>query len=150
MNSRPVHSMMSSHLFFCLLPPFTVPCNLVLARPDERETCPYHFDLHLFAMVRSLCGLIACWILVQTSTMIMWFLYKMHSILWEHPISMAHILLCSPAVRIHDSQAHRKMDVTREHISHILELREMLLSSQTGFNLVNAVVVCAWNPQSTN
>ena len=41
-NPRPVHSLMlSSHLFLyphCLLPPFTVPCKIVLARPDERET----------------------------------------------------------------------------------------------------------------
>ena len=37
----------------------------------------------------------------------------------------------------------RKMDVTRERISRILELREMLLSFQTGFNLVNAADVCA-------
>ena len=41
-NSRPVHSLMlSSHLFLCppcLLPPFTVPCKMVLAGPDERET----------------------------------------------------------------------------------------------------------------
>ena len=41
-NSRPVHSLMlSSHLFVCLpclLPPLTVPCKMVLARPDERET----------------------------------------------------------------------------------------------------------------
>ena len=41
-NSRPVHSLMlSSHLFLCppcLLPPYTVPCKMVLARPDERET----------------------------------------------------------------------------------------------------------------
>ena len=44
---------------------------------------------------------------------------------------------------VHDSQAYRKMDVTREHISHILELREILLSFQAGFNLVNAAVVCA-------
>ena len=35
------------------------------------------------------------------------------------------------------------MDVTRKHISRILELREILLSVQTGFNLVNAAVVCA-------
>ena len=45
-NSRPVYSLMSSsHLFLCLLcllPPSTVPCNMVLARPHERETCPYH------------------------------------------------------------------------------------------------------------
>ena len=39
-NSMPVHSLMlSSHLFICLLcllPPFTVPCLMVLVRPDER------------------------------------------------------------------------------------------------------------------
>ena len=46
-------------------------------------------------------------------------------------------------MRVHDSKAHKKMDVTSEHISHILELRERLVSSQTGFNLVNAAVVCA-------
>ena len=46
-------------------------------------------------------------------------------------------------MRVHDSHAHRKMDVTRERISRILELREMLLLFQTDFNLVNAAVVCA-------
>ena len=46
-------------------------------------------------------------------------------------------------MRVNDSHAFRKMDVTREHISHILELREILLSFQTGFNLVNAAVACA-------
>ena len=56
---------------------------------------------------------------------------------------MARILLWNSAVRVHNSQAFRKMDVTREHISHILELREILLSFQTGFNLVNTAVVCA-------
>ena len=52
-------------------------------------------------------------------------------------------LLSSSAVRFHDSQAYRKMDVTRERIKHILELRDILLSFQLGFNLVNAAVVCA-------
>ena len=46
-------------------------------------------------------------------------------------------------MRVYDSQAYRKMDVSKEHISRILELREMLLSFQTGFNLVNAAVVGA-------
>ena len=45
-------------------------------------------------------------------------------------------------MRVYDSQAYRNMDVTREHISRILELREIFLSFQTGFNLVNATVVC--------
>ena len=33
--------------------------------------------------------------------------------------------------------------MTRERISHILKLREMLLLFQTGFSLVNVAVVCA-------
>ena len=46
-------------------------------------------------------------------------------------------------MRVHDSQAYRKMDVTRERISRVLELGEILLSIQIGFSLVNAAVACA-------
>ena len=46
-------------------------------------------------------------------------------------------------MRVHDSQAYRKMDVRRGCISRILELREIPLSLQTGFSLVNAAVACA-------
>ena len=142
-NSRPVHSLMlSSHLFLCLpclLPPFTVPCKMVLARPDERETWAYHCSLRLVTIVRrSSCGPIACWMLARTFSLVTWSLYEMCSILRLHLISMACILLWSSAVRVHDSQANRKMDVTRERISRILELREILLSVQTGFSLVSA------------
>ena len=35
------------------------------------------------------------------------------------------------------------MDVTRERISRVLELREILMSFQTDFNLVSAAVVRA-------
>ena len=113
-NSRPVHSLMlSSHLFLCLpclLPPFTVPCKMVLARPDERETLPYHCSLHLFMIVRRyLCGPIACWILAWTSSLVTWSLYEMCSIFRWQLISMACILLWSSAVRVHDSQAGRWM-----------------------------------------
>ena len=84
-NSRPVHSLMSSHLFLrppVLLLPFTVPYKMVLARPDERETWPYNCSLRLFTIVRrSLCGPIACWILAQTSSLVTWSLYEMCSIL---------------------------------------------------------------------
>ena len=55
---------------------------------------------------------------------------------------MACILLWSSALRVRDSQTYRKMDVTRERIS-LLELREILLSIQIGFSLVNAAVACA-------
>ena len=85
-NSRPVHSMMlSSHLFLCppcLLPPFNVPCKMVLARPDEWETWPYHCSLRLFTIIRrSSCGPIACWILARTFSLVTWSLYEMRSIL---------------------------------------------------------------------
>ena len=56
---------------------------------------------------------------------------------------MVCILLWNSAVRAHDSQAYRKMDVTRERFSCILELREKLLSFQSGFNLVNVAVASA-------
>ena len=92
-HSGPVHFLMLySHLFLCppcLFPPFTVPCKVVLARPDERETWPYHCSLRLFTMVRrSSCGLIACWISARTSLLITWSLYEMCTILRSHLISM--------------------------------------------------------------
>ena len=43
--------MLCSHRFFCLplrLSPWTVPCRIVLASPDDRVTCPYHVSLRLF------------------------------------------------------------------------------------------------------
>ena len=40
-------------------------------------------------------------------------------------------------MRIHASQAYRKLNVTRGRIRNILELREILQSFQTGLNLVN-------------
>ena len=46
-------------------------------------------------------------------------------------------------MRVHDSHVERKMDMTRERIGRIWELREIFLSFQPGFNLVNATVVCA-------
>ena len=46
-------------------------------------------------------------------------------------------------MRVYDSQAYRKMDGTKERVGRILELREILLSLQTGFNLVNAAVAGA-------
>ena len=64
-NSRPVHSLiLSSHLFLCLpclLPPFTVPCKMVLARPDDgfgQTWWTGHMTIPLqFASLRSSGGL---------------------------------------------------------------------------------------------
>ena len=102
-----VHSLMlSSHLFLrppCLLLPFTVPSKMVLARPDERETWPYHCNLRLFTIVRrSSRGPIACWILARTSSLVTWSLYEMCSILRTHLISMACILLWKLLILSHN------------------------------------------------
>ena len=55
-NPIPVKSLMlSSHLFFCLpllLAPFTVPCRIVFAMPEDLEMWPYHLSFLFFTMVR--------------------------------------------------------------------------------------------------
>ena len=72
-----VHSfMLSSHLFFCLpllLAPFTVPCRIVFAMPEDLEMWPYHLSFRFFTMVRrSSCTPIAFWILLRTSSFVTW------------------------------------------------------------------------------
>ena len=56
LRESPLHSLMlSSHLFFCLpllLVPFTVPCRIVFAMPEDLEMWPYHLSLRFFTMVR--------------------------------------------------------------------------------------------------
>ena len=112
-NSRPVYSLiLSFHLFLCmtcLLPPFTVLCKMVLARPDEWETWPYNCSLCVFSMVR---GLRVVRLPAGSSSLVTWSLYEMRSFF---------LFFCSSAVRVHDSQANRKMDVTRERTSRILD-----------------------------
>ena len=74
---KPVHSgMLSSHLFFCLprlLPPWTVPCMIVFASPDDLVMCPYHLSLRCLTVVRrSSWGPMACRVLFRTSSLEMW------------------------------------------------------------------------------
>ena len=56
---------------------------------------------------------------------------------------MARIILCGTVVKVHDSQVYRKTNMTGERMSLISERREMLLSFQTCFNLVEAADICA-------
>ena len=62
----PIHSLTSPILFFCLpllLGPFTVPCRIVFAMPEDLEMWPYHRSFCFFTMVRrSSCTPIAFWI----------------------------------------------------------------------------------------
>ena len=53
-------------------------------------------------------------LLARTSSLVTWSLYEMRSILRKYLISMACILLWSSAVGVRDSQAYRKVDVTKE------------------------------------
>ena len=76
-NPIPVHSLMlSSHLFFCLhllLAPFTVPCRIVFAMPEDLEMWPYHLSFRFFTMVmRSSCTSIAFCILLRTPSFVTW------------------------------------------------------------------------------
>ena len=52
-KSIPVHSLiLSSHLFFSLplfLFPFTVPCRIVFAKPEDLETWPNHLSFPFLA-----------------------------------------------------------------------------------------------------
>ena len=81
-KSIPVHSLiLSSHLFFCLplfLFPFTVPCRIVFAKPEDLETWPNHLSFRFLTRVRSSSySLMAAWIFLRTSSLVTWSLYEM-------------------------------------------------------------------------
>ena len=76
-NSNIVHPLIfSSYLFFCLsflLAPFTVPCRIIFAMPEDLEMWAYQLSFHFFTMVRrSSCTAIAFWILFRTSSFVTW------------------------------------------------------------------------------
>ena len=138
--------MLSSHRFLCLplrLPPWTVPCRIVLANPDDRVMCPYHFSFHLFTEVsRYSRGPMVFPILAFTSSLTMWSLYKIPRSLQKHLISNACVLSMS-AVMVYVSHAYKNMDMARERIGLILELMAMFLLFQMTFSFVNTAVVWA-------
>ena len=81
-KSIPVHSLiLSSHLFFCLpllLFPFTVPCRIVFAKPEDLETWPNNLRFHFLTRVRSSSySPMAAWIFLRTSSLVTWSLYEM-------------------------------------------------------------------------
>ena len=56
-----------------LLAPFTVPCRIVFAMPEDLEMWPYHLSFRFFTMVRrSSCTPVVCWILLRTSSFVTW------------------------------------------------------------------------------
>ena len=84
-KSIPVHSLiLSSHLFFCLplfLFPFTVPCRIVFAKPEDLEAWPNHLSFRFLTRVRSSSySPMAAWIFLRTSSLVTWSL-SLH--VWE-------------------------------------------------------------------
>ncbi|GFR69454.1 hypothetical protein ElyMa_002050700 [Elysia marginata] len=84
LSSSPVDSLMLSSQRFSylppLLPPFTVPCIMVMARPDERVVCTYHSSFPCPTMVRrSTCGPMAFSVLHLTSSFVICSLYEIPS-----------------------------------------------------------------------
>ena len=81
-KSIPVHFLiLSSHLFLCLplfLFPFTVPCRIVLAKPEDLETWQNHLSFRFLTRVRSSSySPMAAWIFLRTSSLVTWSLYEM-------------------------------------------------------------------------
>ena len=85
----------------------------------------------------------AAWIFLRTSSLVTWSLYEMFNSLRQYLISKACVLFSNSAVKVHDSQAYRNMQMTRERISFTFDPRDMLLSRQTGSSFVRAAVACA-------
>ena len=147
MKSSPVHSLiLSSHLFFCpplLLFPFTVPCKIVFAKPEDLETWPNHFSFCFMTTVRSSSySTMVAWIFLRTFLLVILALYQMFS-LRQHLIWKAYFLVFNSAVKFQYSQAYRNMKMIREHISSTFDPRDMFLSLQIGFSFVRAAAACA-------
>ena len=81
-KSIPDHSLiLFSHLFFCLpllLFPFTVPCRIVFAKPEDLEILANHLSFRFLTRVRrSSYSPMAAWIFLRTSLLVTWSLYEM-------------------------------------------------------------------------
>ena len=63
--------------------------------------------------------------------------YKMHA-----KNDILGFFFSNSAVKVHDSQAYRNMEMTRERISFTFDPRDTLLSLQMGFSFVRAAVAC--------
>ena len=86
-KSIPVHSLIFSfHLFFCIpfvLCPYTVPCRIAFAKPEDIQMWRNYLSFHILTRVRSSSySPMAAWIFLQTSSLETRSLYKMFTSLW--------------------------------------------------------------------
>ena len=138
--------MLSSHLFFWLplfLFPFTVPCKIVFAKPEGLETWPYRLSFRFLTRFRSSSYFpMAVWIFCEPPH---WYngLCMKYSLASGSISSQKTAFFLLSAVKTHDSQAYRNMEMTRELISFTFDPRDMFVSLQMGFSIVRAVVACS-------
>ena len=85
----------------------------------------------------------AAWIFLCISSLVICSLYKMFNSPRQHLFSEACVLFSNSAVTVHDSQAYRNMEMTRERTSLTFDPRDMLLSLQMCFSSVRAAVASA-------
>ena len=121
------------------------PLSLCLARwfwqdlMNGRHVHTTDCSLRLFTMVRrSLCGPIAWDFLVGNMVFVRDAQYLALASHFHGLYSSLELCCAGPWFT-----SIQEDGLTRERISHTLELREILLSFQTGFKLVNTAVVCA-------
>ena len=105
---------------------------------------PPHLRFRFSTKVRSLSYfLVTAWIFLQASSKVIWSLHEMFNNSRLHLISKTCVLFSNSAVKVHDSQAYRNIDKTRERISFIFDPRDMLLFLHIGPHFVRAGVACA-------
>ena len=102
-----------------------------------------NLSFSFLTMVRnSLYSPMAAWIFLGSSSLVMWSLYEMYSILRYHLISNACFLFSSSESRSMIHGHSKNLEMIREHISFIFDPRDMLLSLHIGVNFVRAAVLC--------
>ena len=108
------------------------------------ETWPNHLNFRFLTRIRSPSYFsMAAWIFLRTSSLVTLSLYEMFNSLRKHLISKTCVLFSNSAVKVHDSQIYRNMEMSRERISFTFEPRDMLLSLQMSFSFVTAAVAYA-------
>ena len=105
---------------------------------------PNHLSFRFLTRVRSSSySQMAVWIFLRPSSLVTWSLHEMFNSLRYHLISNACILFSNSAVKVHESQAYRNMEMTSKRISFTFDPKDMLLSLEMGFSCGRAAMTCA-------
>ena len=114
------------------LSPFTEPCRIVFAQPEDIVVRTNHFIFRFLTKVRSSSNFpMAARIFLRTSSLGTWSLYKMFINIWSHLIQRPSSFSLALLSR---SQAYINMYIIRKRISFTFDLRVMLLSVHIGFS----------------